>query len=129
MSIHDEHIAEVKRLAEEIEGYCELNARLSELLEGTVNALRGKPKPNTLHSWHDVPDLAQAVALDAVNLAIALRQLSSVRFCPNGPQAAIDRAAYQAGLALGAHDKLFKELRYETDTGDTDDETQRAGQV
>jgi hypothetical protein len=35
-----------------------LNARLSDLLNRTANALKGEPRPGSLHSWHDLPEVA-----------------------------------------------------------------------
>lgn len=38
----------------------ELIRRLSGLLNGVCNALKGKPQPAVLYSWHDLPEVAQA---------------------------------------------------------------------
>lgn len=61
-------LADVK--AEEDNSY-QLVARMGALLKGVVNALRGAPPPDTLWSYHDAPDRAQA-AIDERNAAIEL---------------------------------------------------------
>lgn len=92
----------------------DLNTRLSELLERTVNVFRGEPDPDSLHSWHDVPELAQAFKDDAGQLAVTLRMVldAYVRYVvfPNTSTKdyARARAAFEAGKALGAHDKLLR---------------------
>lgn len=43
-----------------------LQERLSDLLRGTANALKGQPDERMLHSWHDLPEWgakARAVAM------------------------------------------------------------------
>jgi hypothetical protein len=40
----------------------DLVERLSALLTGVADALKGKPEPNTAHSWHDLPQLAAKAA-------------------------------------------------------------------
>ena len=47
-----------KELREEVELLIGLNERLGKLLDGVCYALKGKPSPNTAHSWHDLPELA-----------------------------------------------------------------------
>jgi hypothetical protein len=39
-----------------------LNARLSDLLTGVANALKGPPDPLSTHSWHDLPEVAADIA-------------------------------------------------------------------
>lgn len=38
-----------------------LTDRLSHLLTGVANALKGPPGPLSSHSWHDLPEVAQEV--------------------------------------------------------------------
>lgn len=93
----------------------ELNERLTMLLVGVANGLKGEPEPLTAHSWHDLPSLARAMSIDAVNLAHALRLVINANIYQkvNDEQARkeIAESAIAAGLALGAHDKLFEALK------------------
>lgn len=52
---------EARRELDEFNG---LNERLSTLLHGVANALKGEPEPGTGHSWHDLPELAARVMAD-----------------------------------------------------------------
>lgn len=45
----------------EVDEFCDLQARLGDLLAGTAAALKGAPAPLTMHSWHDLPEVAQRV--------------------------------------------------------------------
>lgn len=42
----------------EIQEYEQLQERLSELLNGVAEGMKGKPGPLTLHDWADLPELA-----------------------------------------------------------------------
>jgi hypothetical protein len=42
-----------------------LNDKLADILNRTVNALRGEPPPLTQWSWHDLPELAAAARASA----------------------------------------------------------------
>jgi hypothetical protein len=50
------------RLAEAYESYPELTDRLSGLLRGVADALKGPPPELTSWSWHDLPEKAQELA-------------------------------------------------------------------
>ena len=41
-----------------------LLTRLGVLLDGVTLAFKGEPEPNTAHSWHDLPELAERVMRD-----------------------------------------------------------------
>lgn len=88
----------------------ELNFRLAKLLEGVANALRGAPAPNTAHSFHDLPELALAVVEDGRRLREALALAADIAFYSGSRDAEPD-VALKVGMAMGAHDKLFMELR------------------
>lgn len=48
-----------KELREEIELVAQLNERMADILTKTANALHGDAPKNGLHSWHDLPELAE----------------------------------------------------------------------
>lgn len=59
----EQHVQElektIKELREDLEEYDNLNKKMADLLTNTANALHGKPLENGLHSWHDLPELAE----------------------------------------------------------------------
>jgi hypothetical protein len=117
--IHAQHIAEVKAMNQEIEAMFQNNERLATLLERVANALKGTPEPDTAHSWHDLPELTQAVVSDAISLREALGNVTrayiyirDLGHLLNSPEQA--KAAYYAGLAMGTHDALFRSFNHGT---------------
>lgn len=68
----------VERLQEEIDGYDYLTTRLTKLLTGVANALKGEPGPLTLHDWSDLPAVAQAVIGERNLLRGIINQLDMV---------------------------------------------------
>lgn len=62
-------LAKAEQVAGEEEISVDLNNKLSDILERTANVLKGKPDRNYRHSWHDLPESAQA-AISANILAI-----------------------------------------------------------
>ncbi len=46
----------------------QLRTRLTELLTGTANALKGKPKPLHLHDWSDLPKVAAELTTELKKL-------------------------------------------------------------
>jgi hypothetical protein len=70
------HLSMLKAANEELADWEDddaLRSRLSELLTGVANALRGEPPPLTRWSWHDLPDRAAAVItlIDVLQRALA----------------------------------------------------------
>jgi len=65
---HDKLLAEVEALKTELREGDDLRTRLSLLLTRSVNAIRGEPEPLHLHSWHDLPELVEALRADALRL-------------------------------------------------------------
>ena len=63
MSDHDETVCD------------QVNGMMSDLLHRTANALKGDPGPHTLHSWHDLPE----VAADLRAAALALPEQDGAR--------------------------------------------------
>ena len=59
----DGHCAEIIGVEGE-----DLRERLSDILTRSVNAIRGEPEPLSLHSWHDLPELIEALRVDAALL-------------------------------------------------------------
>jgi len=59
---------EIARLEAEVEESDALRERLALLLTRTVNVLRGEPPDNTRWSWHDIPELAEALKAERDNL-------------------------------------------------------------
>ena len=57
--------AEVEALKTELREGDDLRTHLSSLLTRSVNAIRGEPEPLHLHSWHDLPELVEALRADA----------------------------------------------------------------
>lgn len=51
-------IAALRASRDEVDEYAQLTDRLSFLLTGTANALKGDPGPLTLHDWSDLPAVA-----------------------------------------------------------------------
>lgn len=49
-------VREIERLQAEVSHGDGLQERMADILTRTVNALRGKPPENGLHSWHDLPE-------------------------------------------------------------------------
>ena len=68
----------VAALEAEVEEQDQLREKLVDLLTRTAAALKGEPEPNTLHSWHDLPELARAATERAQALHAALRELVAV---------------------------------------------------
>lgn len=52
-------------LKRELEDSGRLLIRLASILTRTANALKGQPGPQTLHSWHDLPEVAAKLADEA----------------------------------------------------------------
>jgi hypothetical protein len=62
----------VKKLEAEVNEYVQLTDLLANLLHATANALKGPPEPLHLHSWHDLPEVAAALATERDKLREAL---------------------------------------------------------
>lgn len=60
--------AEVEALKTELREGDDLRTRLSTLITRSVNAIRGEPEPLGWHSWHDLPELVEALRADAERL-------------------------------------------------------------
>ena len=60
--------AEIEALKRELREGEDLRERLSDILTRSVNAIRGEPEPLSLHSWHDLPELIEALRVDAALL-------------------------------------------------------------
>lgn len=60
--------AEVEALKRELREGDDLRERLSDILTRSVNAIRGEPEPLSLHSWHDLPELIEALRVDAARI-------------------------------------------------------------
>ncbi len=58
---HEQVHAELAALREEVEDQAGLIKRLSDLLNSAVNVLRGPPPDDTLWSFHDVAERAEAL--------------------------------------------------------------------
>lgn len=69
----DEVDAELAALREEVEDQAGLIKRLSDLLNSAVNVLRGPPPDDTLWSFHDVAERAEALRARVAELEAALR--------------------------------------------------------
>lgn len=54
-------IEDVEDLRVECEGGYATTEKLSNLLKGCANALKGDPGPLTQHSWHDLPEVAKVL--------------------------------------------------------------------
>lgn len=59
-------MSEVETLKRELREGDDLRERLSDILTRSVNAIRGEPEPLSLHSWHDLPELIEALLADAL---------------------------------------------------------------
>ena len=59
------HHAEIEAMEKEAQESHDLREKLSDILTRTANALKGKPAPLHSHSWHDLPEVAEAMARDA----------------------------------------------------------------
>jgi hypothetical protein len=75
-----------ERLSSEIGEYDGTLSRLSELLTGTANALKGEPDELTMHDWSDLPSVATSLvsALSAereARAAAVLRYGSHLSTC------------------------------------------------
>lgn len=60
--------AEVEALKAELREGDDLRERLAGILTRSVNVIRGEPEPMSLHSWHDLPELVEALKADAERL-------------------------------------------------------------
>ncbi len=54
-----EAIARLKELEEDVADEAGVREKMHVILTKTVNALKGKPKSLTAHSWHDLPEIAE----------------------------------------------------------------------
>ena len=50
--------ARIAELEAEVKCYCELQDKLSVILTNTANALKGEPDELSMHSWHDLAEVA-----------------------------------------------------------------------
>ena len=82
MTERDELRAEVKRLVQEEDALHVLTAKLSALLTGVVNSVRGEPPPLKSWSGHDAPELVRGVVQEIEQLRAALEELVDLQ---NGP--------------------------------------------
>lgn len=99
-------VAEVERLREERKEFMPTIDRLSELLNRTVNALKGDPPPLTQWSFHDVPELA-AQAIANRDAAWANNDLNF-----HATLIALNETMYERNTALAVIEKV-RELRNE----------------
>lgn len=60
---------------ESCDEYEQLNGRLGDLLARTADALKGEPEPDSLHSWHDLPEIAAALRAQLADARVAIREL------------------------------------------------------
>lgn len=60
--------------ANRIEEQDQLREKLADLLTRIAAALKGEPEPNTLHSWHNLPELARAATERAQAAEQAIRE-------------------------------------------------------
>ena len=60
--------AEVEALKTELTEANALHERLADILTRSANLIRGEPEPLSLHSWHDLPELIEALRADAERL-------------------------------------------------------------
>ena len=66
---------ELRRLhAESLEAEA-LREKMSDILRRTANALKGEPDELTLHSWHDLPE----VAIELATIRAAIRKLHAAK--------------------------------------------------
>ena len=56
---------------ESCDEYEQLNGRLGDLLARTADALKGEPELDSLHSWHDLPEVAAALRADLADARAA----------------------------------------------------------
>ena len=59
------HHAEIEAMEKESQESHDLIEKLSDILTRTANALKGNPAPLHSHSWHDLPEVAEAMARNA----------------------------------------------------------------
>ena len=62
------HHAEIEAMEKESQESHDLIEKVSDILTRTANAMKGKPAPLHSHSWHDLPEVAEAMARDAARL-------------------------------------------------------------
>lgn len=68
-ALRHEIIAELRRLhAESLEAEA-LREKMSDILRRTANALKGEPDELTLHSWHDLPEVAMTLRYEVDAMA------------------------------------------------------------
>lgn len=68
-------VAERDELTEAANEYDHLLSRLTVLLTGTANALKGDPGPLKLHDWSGLPAVATAVVTERDRLRAVVRRL------------------------------------------------------
>jgi hypothetical protein len=111
-----ERMKECDELREELNDAQSLCDRLAKLLDGVCGALKGEAPPNTAHSWHDLPELTQALMADSVTLHAALANvvdafIYSYQFEPDKLKKAQSDASLRAGMALGQHRNIVEHLK------------------
>jgi hypothetical protein len=61
---------------EEVAEYVILTDRMGEILTATADALKGKPGPLSLHSWHDLAEVAANLVAERDALTAVIEQIS-----------------------------------------------------
>ena len=106
----DEVDAELAALREEVEDQAGLIKRLSDLLNSAVNVLRGPPPDDTLWSFHDVAERAEALRAQLAERDAQLRALLLALEAPPPAWIAMKPEALKAlGAAIAAQAKRATE--------------------
>ena len=61
--------AELRRLHAELVEAAVLRKKMSDILRRTAAALKGEPDELTLHSWHDLPEVARTLRYEVDAIA------------------------------------------------------------
>ena len=71
--------AELRRLHAELVESDALREKMSDILRRTATALKGEPGELTLHSWHDLPDVAMTLRYEVDAIAAIKKERDALR--------------------------------------------------
>ena len=89
------HLAEIERLRTELREGDDLRERLAGILTRSVNMIRGEPEPMSLHSWHDLPELVEALKADSERLDWLCSEESDALTAPTDNQRYLTAEAWE----------------------------------
>lgn len=97
--------AELRRLHAELVESDALREKMSDVLRRTATALKGEPDELTLHSWHDLPEVAMTLRYEMGAIAASKEERDAL--VPVGPTTAMKCRAVEAWEGPAAYKSIF----------------------